>query len=132
MEGQEDYRGVPLPASVEAEISVLGSMLQDTNAVLRATEQLKADDFSLPEHQELYGAMLALSQARTPIDLVTMHAELSRRGTLEGVGGDAYLLRLISQVPTTANVRAYIELVREKASVTETEEAPAEAPADAE
>ena len=117
MEGQEDYRGVPLPASVEAEISVLGSMLQDTNAVLRATEQLKADDFSLPEHQELYGAMLALSQARTPIDLVTMHAELSRRGTLEGVGGDAYLLRLISQVPTTANVRAYIELVREKATL---------------
>ena len=117
MDHQEEYRGVPLPASVEAEVSVLGSMLQDTEAVLRATEQLRPDDFSLPEHQELFRVMLSLSQAHTPIDLVTVHAELERKGLLEGIGGDACLVRLINQVPTTVNVKAYLNLVREKSTL---------------
>ena len=117
MDQNEELRGLPMPCSMEAEISVLGAMLQDSSAVLRASEQLKTEDFYAAEHQEIYSAMTALNQNRSPIDLITVHAELSRRGSLEGVGGDAYLLRLISQVPTTANVRAYIDIVLEKSTL---------------
>ena len=116
-EQREDLRGLPMPSSTEAEISVLGAMLQDSTAVLRAAEQLKSEDFYLAEHQEIFSAMLALNQNRSPIDLITVHAELSRRGSLEGVGGDAYLLRLMAQVPTAANVRAYMDIVLEKSTL---------------
>ncbi|MBQ6382757.1 MAG: replicative DNA helicase [Clostridia bacterium] len=117
MDQKEDLRGLPMPNSTEAEVSVLGAMLQDSTAVLRAAEQIKPEDFYLAEHQEIYSAMMALNQNRSPVDLVTVHAELSRRGSLEGVGGDAYLLRLMSQVPTTANVRAYMDIVLEKSTL---------------
>ena len=114
---REDLRGLPMPSSTEAEISVLGAMLQDSTAVLRAAELLKAEDFYLAEHQEIFSAMLTLYQNRSPIDLITVHAELSRRGSLDGVGGDAYLLKLMAQVPTVANVRAYMDIVLEKSTL---------------
>ena len=118
MEGPEKVlSGVVPPHSVEAEISVLGAMLQDSNAVLRAMELLSAEDFYLPEHRELFQVMAELSRNNTPIDTVTVHTELARRGTLEGVGGDANLLRILDAVPTTANVKAYIDIVREKSTL---------------
>ncbi|MBQ6599123.1 MAG: hypothetical protein IJH79_16355 [Lentisphaeria bacterium] len=54
MEAREETRGMAPPNSVEAEISVLGAMLQDGTAVLRATEQLAPDDFYQPEHREIF------------------------------------------------------------------------------
>ena len=80
-----DLRTVTPPNSVEAEISVLGAMLLDSTAVLRATENLKKEDFYLPEHQEIYDAMAALHRDRKPVDLTTVDAELARRGTLDEV-----------------------------------------------
>ena len=109
-----DFRGQPLPNSVEAEISVLGAMLLDSVAVLRATENLKKEDFYLPEHQEIFSAMAALYTEHRPVDLTTVDAELNRRGSLEGVGGTVYLMKLASSVPTTANAHAYIRIVQEK------------------
>ncbi len=117
MEVREELRGAALPNSLEAEISVLGAMLQDGVAVLRAAEQLTADDFYQPEHREIFRAMMDLNGTRTPPDLITMHAELARRGTLDGIGGDRYLMRLIDEVPTTANVDAYINIVLEKSTL---------------
>lgn len=61
--------------------------------------------------------MIALHHQQRPIDLVTVDAELTRRGTLEGIGGTEYLMRLMSFVPTTANVKAYITLVSEKSTL---------------
>ncbi len=117
MEEREDYRGTVQPNSVEAEISVLGAMLQDNVAVLRAAERLTADDFYQPEHREIFSAMLDINRAGKPVDLVTCHAELARRGTLDGIGGDTYLARLLDEVPTTANVEAYIDIVLEKCTL---------------
>ena len=102
------------PNSMEAEVSVLGAMLQDSIAVQRATEQLKSEDFYQPEHREIFQTMADLNRHQAPIDLTTLQAELSRRGTLEGVGGMRYLLKIVSDVPTAANVRSYIDIVREK------------------
>ena len=102
------------PNSVEAEVSVLGAMLQDSIAVQRATEQLKPEDFYQPEHRELFQVMADLNRRQAPIDLTTLQAELSRKGTLEGVGGLRYLMKIVSDVPTAANVHSYIAIVREK------------------
>lgn len=58
--------------------------------------------------------MLTLFRNQRPVDITTADDELARRGTLEGVGGTGYLMDLISYVPTTANVKAYIDIVVEK------------------
>ena len=117
MDMQEEFLGTVPPNSVEAEISVLGAMMKDSVAVLRATEQLTASDFYQAEHKEIFSTMLEMNRTKTPIDLTTVHTALSNRGSLDGVGGDAYLLRLLSEVPTTANIRAYIDIVREKSTL---------------
>ncbi len=106
-----------MPASAEAEVSVLGAMLQDGNAVLRAIERLSPEDFYQAEHREIFEAMAALNRGHSPIDLTTVSAELRRRGSLEGVGGPAALIRIIGQVPTAANVDAYIDLTLEKSTL---------------
>ena len=112
-----EYQGVTPPNSVEAEQSVLGAMLQDGNAVLQAAESLLPEDFYQPQHKEIFDAMIALHREQKPIDFITVDSELSRRGTLEGAGGTAYLLRLVQYVPTAANVKAYISIVSEKSTL---------------
>ena len=114
MENREDLQGMVPPSSMEAEVSVLGAMLQDSTAVLRAAEQLKPDDFYHPEHREIFRTMAELNEQHSPVDLVTMQAELARRGTLDGIGGINYLLKIIADVPTAANVQSYIDIVLEK------------------
>ena len=117
MANPEEFRGTIPPNSVEAEVSVLGAMLQDSAAVLRATEHLRPEDFYQPEHKEIFTVMMDLYLQRRPIDLVTLHTELARRGSLEGVGGNAYLMKILNSVPTSANVKAYIDIVQEKSTM---------------
>ena len=117
MDIREETGSLVLPNSTEAEISVLGAMLQDSSAVLRAAEQLVPEDFYHPEHKESVQVMADMNRQHMPSDLVTLQAELSRRGTLEGIGGTRYLLKILSDVPTAANVRAYIEIVQEKSTL---------------
>ncbi len=112
-----EVSGLMPPNSVEAERSVLGAMLQDTNAVLKAVEELQKEDFYQPQHREIYDAMLAVNREQRPIDLTTVHEELNRRGTLEGVGGLDYLIDLVRYVPATANAHAYISIVAEKSTL---------------
>ena len=110
------FTGVP-PQNYEAEQSVLGALLQDSRAVSMATEMLKETDFYTPAHQAIYAAILGLARESVAVDLVTVDAELSRRGTLAGVGGSAYLAELLMHVPTTANVQYYISIVLEKSTL---------------
>ncbi len=108
-------QSAPLPpTNQDAERSVLGAMLQDPEAVLLAQELLAAEAFYQPAHREVFDAMIGLARLGKPVDLITVDEELSRRGTLEGIGGTEYLVQLTQYVPTTANVRAYIEIVDEK------------------
>ena len=109
-----ELRSMIPPNSVEAEKSVLSSMLQENHAVQLAVEMLVKDDFYQPSHREIYDAMIALNLQQMPIDLMTVQAELSRRGTLEGIGGNIYLVELYGYAPATANVKAYIQIVVEK------------------
>ncbi|MDO5435242.1 MAG: replicative DNA helicase [Clostridia bacterium] len=117
MDESMELRGLTPPSSLEAEKSVLGALLRDPNAVLTAAEQLKEEDFYDPAHREIYSAMMALHTQRSPVDLVTVDTELCRRGTSEGTHGTTYLVDLISYVPTTLNVQAYINIVLEKSTL---------------
>ena len=116
MESQDYIPALP-PSSVDAERSVLGAVLQDSGAATLAFETLSPEDFYTAEHREIFSAMQTLHIAGNPIDLMTVGNELSRRGTLDSVGGPAYLLEAVRFVPTTANTRTYIEIVQEKATL---------------
>ena len=109
-----ELRSMIPPNSVEAEKSVLSSMLQENHAVQLAVEMLVKDDFYQPSHREIYDAMIALNLQQMPIDLMTVQAELSRRGTLDGIGGNIYLVELYGYAPATANVKAYIQIKQKK------------------
>ena len=105
------------PSNLEAERCVLGAVMQDREALSVSMEMLRADDFYSPANKEIFDAMHALNAKGMPVDLVTVDEELSRRGTLAGVGGSEYLIEISQYVPTTANVKAYIQIVDEKATL---------------
>ncbi len=116
MDEQELMRLAP-PNSVDAERSVLGAVLQDSGVATYVFETLSAEDFYTAEHREIFDAMHTLNIATSPIDLMTVGNELSRRGTLDGIGGTAYLLESYRYVPTTANTRSYVQIVQEKSTL---------------
>jgi replicative DNA helicase len=103
------------PQAVEAEQSVLGSILVDSEAILKVGDFLHGADFYRQQHADIYEAMLALHGQREPIDLVTLGDELARRGRLEGVGGPSYLAGLMNSVPTAVHVEHYARIVERKA-----------------
>lgn len=102
------------PHSLEAEQSVLGSMLLDKEAVAIVVEQLKGEDFYSDAHKEIFEAVLNLYDHGKPIDLVTLVEEVRQRGTLDGVGGTTYITDLSMAVPSTANIKYYTNIVEEK------------------
>jgi replicative DNA helicase len=119
-----DPRAVPVesgsvhklaPQAIEAEQSVLGSILIDRDAILRVAEFLRPPDFYRQQHADIFEAMLALHGQREPIDLVTLGEELARREKLEGAGGPGYLASLMNVVPTAVHVEHYGRIVERKA-----------------
>ena len=105
------------PNNQDAERSVLGCMMQDREALSMAFEVLTAEDFYQPANREIFDAMHTLNTQGMPVDLVTLDDELSRRGTLEGVGGTNYLIELSQFVPSTVNAKAYVQIVDEKSTL---------------
>jgi replicative DNA helicase len=103
------------PQSIEAEQSVLGSILIDADAVLRVADFLRPADFYRQQHADVYEAMLALHGQREPIDLVTLGDELRRRDRLDAIGGPAYLTSLMNTVPTAVHAEHYARIVERKA-----------------
>jgi replicative DNA helicase len=99
------------PQNVEAEQSVLGSILIDRDAIVRVAGFLQPEDFYREAHRTVYQAALDLFERREPADFVLLCDELERRGRLEQVGGPAYLTSLINMVPTAVNVEYYGHVV---------------------
>jgi replicative DNA helicase len=107
-------RKVP-PQSLDAEESVLGSILLDPNALDRVIEAMTDADFYRESHRKIFRAMISLSEKNEPIDLVTLTDTLKARGELQDVGGAIYLAELSDKVPSAANVAHYARIIREKA-----------------
>jgi replicative DNA helicase len=103
------------PQDMAAEQSVLGSMLISKDAIADVTEVLRGVDFYRPSHETVYDAVIDLYGRGEPVDMVTVAAELQRRGELQRVGGAPYLHTLSANVPIAANAGYYAEIVREKA-----------------
>src|SRR6478609_2026171 len=106
------------PHNLEAEKSVLGSVLIKPAAFDEIATSLNVDDFFLPAHREIFEALLALDKRRQPLDIIAVADELKTRGLLSRLdGGEAYLNDLANAVPTAENALHYARLVREKATL---------------
>jgi len=105
------------PHSIEAEQSVLGSMIMDHDAVIVASEILRASDFYRPDHAQIFAAIMELYTSGNPIDLITIQDRLVQHGVLEQVGGLSYIADLASSVPTSAHIKQYAKIVQEKATL---------------
>ncbi|HOV25192.1 MAG TPA: replicative DNA helicase [Pseudobacteroides sp.] len=110
------FRRVP-PQNIEAEQSVLGSMLLDKEVIPVVTEILKSEDFYRADHKEIFEAIMDLFDAGEPIDLITVSEQLKLRGTIDNIGGLEYLTNIASAVPTTANAKHYAKIVEEKSTL---------------
>ena len=104
-----------IPANIEAERAVLGSLMIDPDAIIKVANFLRAEDFFRERHSWLYEAMLALNERREPLDFVTIVDELERRNQLEEIGGPAYLTELITNTPTALYIDHYARIVERTA-----------------
>ncbi len=100
------------PHSDEAERSVLGSILLDRDAIVQVSEFLQPEHFYQAKHGDIYRAMVALFEAREPIDLVTLPQKLKALKLLAQVGGVSYISTLVEGVPSSANIKHYGEIIQ--------------------
>ena len=104
-----------LPASPEAERSILGAILLDNSLQNEALSTLKSEHFFLDAHRRIYQRIVDLSESNRPIDLITLTEELLKNKELEAVGGAGYLASLTDGVPRRSSVEHYVRIVRDKA-----------------
>ena len=102
------------PQSIEAEQSVLGSLLLNKKAIIKVADILRPDDFYRDTHGIIYQAMLELFEKSEPIDVLTISNNLESKNLLEKIGGSSYLTTLVNFVPTAANVVNYAKIVQRK------------------
>src|ERR1700712_3053793 len=102
------------PASVHAEMTILGAMLVEPVAIIDATMLLKTDDFALDSHRKIYAAMLQLVEQGHGVDIVTVTDYLSKKKELDSVGGLPYLASLSEGLPRKLSIESYVRIVRDK------------------
>ena len=110
-----EYSGRSAPQAAEAEVNLLGGVMQDSNVLSDVISLLNPDDFYQERHKIIWEVLQKLSQMNTPIDEVTLQNALEKEGKLEAVGGVEYLLKLIESVASGANARYHAEIIQKKA-----------------
>ncbi|WP_370250140.1 replicative DNA helicase [Nocardioides sp.] len=103
------------PQDMAAEQSVLGAMLISKDAIAESAEVVRGVDFYRPSHEVIFDVCIDLFGRGEPVDMITVAAELQRRGELQKIGGAPYLHTLASSVPIAANAEFYARIVHEKA-----------------
>ena len=103
------------PQNSDAEASLLGAILIDSDAIVKIADIITAVDFYDVKHQRIYEAISKLYEKRSPIDVLTLSDQLKNGGYLEMIGGAAYLTELTNFVPTAAHVEQYADIVAQKA-----------------
>src|ERR1700726_3090378 len=102
------------PHSIEAEQSVLGGLMLDAAAWDQIADRVRAEDFYRNDHRLIFEAVAGLIERSQPCDAVTLSGHLESQGLLDQVGGLSYLGSLARDTPTSANIRAYADIVRER------------------
>src|SRR3990167_5046604 len=105
------------PQSLEAEQSLLCSLLIDKDAIIRVADIVTANDFYNGAHQAIFEAMKELYEKREPIDLLSLSNLLKEQGKLTEVGGRSYLTSLANIVPTSSHIVFYAQIVQKKATL---------------
>jgi replicative DNA helicase len=103
------------PQNTEAEASLLGSLLIDSDAIVKIADSLSPVDFFEARHQRIYEAVMQLYEAHEAVDVLTLTDKLKNNGYLDSVGGPGYLTELTNFVPTAAHVEQYADIVAQKA-----------------
>lgn len=103
------------PHDIDAEKSVLGSLLIDKDSIVKVVEFLKPKHFYKTAHEKVYEAILILYEKREPADLITVPNQLKKMKELDNIGGVSYLTELVNSVPTSANIEAYAHLIQNDA-----------------
>ena len=103
------------PQNLEAEASLLGSLIIDSEAIVKIADQIKASDFYDKKHERIYEAIDYLYEHHKPVDVLTLADQLKNTGYLDSIGGPSYLSELTNFVPTAAHVEQYAEIVSQKA-----------------
>ena len=104
-----------LPHSIEAEQSVIGSMLMGREAILTASEMLTGDDFYQQQYGVIFDAMVELHNEGKPVDLITLQNRLREKDVPPEISSMEFVRDLVNAVPTSANVKYYATIVSEKA-----------------
>ncbi|MFH1291886.1 MAG: replicative DNA helicase [bacterium] len=104
------------PQNLEAEMSLLGSILLDKEAMLKIGDIVSVEDFYKNGHAKIYEVILELYHKNEPIDLLTVSNRMNEKNILEQAGGQAYLASLANSVPTAAHVANYANIIHKKAT----------------
>ena len=105
------------PHSLEAEQSVLGGLLLSADGWDSVAEEVSSSDFYRPSHRSIFREIARLAEAAEPVDVITVADKLEAQGELQGAGGLPYLAELAQNTPSASNIRAYAQVVRERASL---------------
>lgn len=105
------------PQNIEAEQSLLGSLLIDKDSVIRVADIVRTEDFYKENHALIFEAILDLFARHEPIDILSLTSKLEEHGKLEQVGGRSYLMTLANGVPTASHVVHYANIVQKKATL---------------
>lgn len=111
----ENFVKKVMPHNLEAEKSVIGSMFMDREAALTVSEMLTADDFYQKQYGIIFESMVELYNENKPIDLVTLQDKLNEKDLPPEYSGVEFIRELVIAVPTSANVKHYAQIVKEKA-----------------
>ncbi len=113
MSEQNNNLKVP-PHNIEAEQSVLGSLMLDKDAIIKIADILKSEDFYKDDHGTIFEAMLELYEKKDPLDMLSVSNRLEEKKQLKEIGGSAYLASLINSVASSSNIVHYAKLVQKK------------------
>src|SRR3989338_7372817 len=105
------------PQNLEAEQSLLGSLLIDRDAMIKIADSITPEDFYKDSHRMIFEAMTDLFREREPIDLLSLGNRLEEKKQLENVGGSSYLIELSNIVPTSAHSVHYANIIQKKATL---------------
>lgn len=105
------------PQNINAEESLLGSLMLDRDAIIKVADIVVADDFYVTKNGLVYEAILSLYEKREPIDIITLSNALTKAKQIDSIGGRAYLTSLVNSVPSAAHVAHYAAIVAQKATL---------------
>lgn len=114
MSNERELDKIP-PQSLEAEMSLLGSLLLDKDAMLKVADLIREEDFYKDANARIFEIISELYSKNEPADLLTLSTRLEEKGILESCGGRTYLATLVNAVPTASNVVNYANIVHRKA-----------------